>query len=217
MKYVKMLGLAAVAAAALMAFVGAGTASATGVLCSTTTGNNACPAAQRWAVGTVLHMTAEESLKTATTGGITVNTCSEGTMETKITVNPGGATTTTSVIEETGWGTPATPCMTPVFALALGKLKFDRIAGTSNGTVTADEEIKVTIEGLFAGETCNYEVAAGTSIGTITEGAPATLDLDAVMRKFPGHSCFFGPETTTWTGKYKVTSPASTTLSVSSS
>src|ERR1700746_2336683 len=110
MKYVKMLGLAAVAAAALMAFVGAGTASATGVLCSTTTGNNACPAAQRWAVGTVLHMTSEETVQLKTTGGVVASTCSTATVQGTITVNPGGATTTTGTNDSITWGTVATPC-----------------------------------------------------------------------------------------------------------
>ena len=217
MKYVKMLGLAVVAAAALMAFVGAGTASATGVLCSTTTGEAACPAAQRWAVGTVIHMTLEESLKTATTGGITASTCTEATVTGTITTNTGGATTATSVNEVISWGTVATPCTKTATTVALGKLKFDRIAGTSNGTVTADEEIKVTTTGLFSGETCNYGVTAGTSLGTLTEGKPATFDLNAVVIKLAGHTCTFGPQTTKWTGKYTVTSPATTTLSVSSS
>jgi hypothetical protein len=45
MKYLKILGLAAVAAAAVMSIAGAGSASAT-VLCSTTA--DPCPAGQKW-------------------------------------------------------------------------------------------------------------------------------------------------------------------------
>ena len=216
MKYVKMLGLAAVAAATLMSFVGAGTASATGVLCSTTTGNNACPAAQRWAVGTVIHMTNVESVKLETTGGITASTCSTATIQSKITSNPGGATTATSTNEVVSWGTGGTPCTKATATVLLGGLKVSGVAATSNGTVIADEEIKMTIVGLFEGETCNYGVEAGTSIGTLTEGSPATFDINAVVKRLAGHSCFFGPETLKMTGRFVITSP-NTTMSVSSS
>jgi hypothetical protein len=55
MKYLKMLGLAAIAAAALMAFVGAGTASAAGgVLCKVegTSSGTTCPSGQAYTPGT---------------------------------------------------------------------------------------------------------------------------------------------------------------------
>ena len=94
--------------------------------------------------------------------------------------------------------------------------QINAIAATSNGTVIADEEIKMTIVGLFEGETCNYGVEAGTSIGTLTEGSPATFDINAVVKRLAGHSCFFGPETLKMTGRFVITSP-NTTMSVSSS
>ena len=55
MRYVKMLGLAAIAAAALTAIIGAGTASAT-VLCEGTpaVGTECGPTSQHVAAGTVI-------------------------------------------------------------------------------------------------------------------------------------------------------------------
>ena len=213
MKFGKMLVLAGVVAA-LMAFVGAGTASAEeSVVCSTTTE----PCGSKWAQETTLDFSSEESIQLKTTGGIVAATCSTATIKGKLTGNPDEEGTATIANEAITWGTEATPCTKKATTIALGALKIKKIAGTSNGTVIADSEIKVTYPGLFSGETCNYGVAAGTSLGTLTEGKPATFDLNAVAKQFPGHSCFFGPETTLWTGKFTLTEPASTTLSVSAS
>ena len=215
MKYVTLLGVAVVAAAALTAFAGADTASAKGgVLCSTTTD----PCSSTWAKETTLHFSSEESIKLSTTGGVTAATCSIATLETTLTANPDTEGTATSVNEIITWGTVVEPCTKSSTTIALGALRIEQIAGTSNGTVIADSPIKVTMKGLFEGENCVYGFAAGTSIGTLTEGKPATFDASAVAKKFGEEdSCFFGPETTKWTGKYTQTLPTNTTLSVSSS
>ncbi len=213
MKYVKMLGLAAVAAAALMAFAGAGSASAAGVLCSTTA--NPCPAGQKVANNTVLDfsLTATGSATLELTGGTVVDTCTAATVKGIITSNSGEATGSNEVIS---WGTEATPCTKKATTVKLGKLKINQIAGTSNGTVISDEEITVTIPGLFSGENCIYGVAAGVSLGTLTEGNPAIFTANAVASKIADATdkCTFGPATTKWTAEYQLTSPA-TTISVS--
>lgn len=82
MKYLKMLGLAAVAAAALMAFVGAGTASAKeGVLCSTTSN----PCNSKWAAGTVIDFSLKGSaVWTNAENGETLETCTEPGRQSKV-------------------------------------------------------------------------------------------------------------------------------------
>lgn len=223
MKYVKMLGLAAVAAMALMAFAGAGTASAGGVLCSTTV--SPCPSAQKLANGTVLDfsLVAKGSATLETTGGTTVDTCTAATVKGTLGENP--STKEGSVGEATGtnteitWGAPETACTKPATTLKPGKLKINNITGTSNGTVVADDEITVTIPGLFSGENCIYGVTPGTTIGELKEGNPAIFTANAVATKIADATdkCTFGPADTKWTAEYQLTSPANTTVSVSSS
>ncbi len=124
----------------------------------------------------------------------------------------------TSVNEEITWGNVGAPCTLPATTIALGKLRINNIAGTSNGTVIADEQIRVTVPGLF-GEKCVYGAAAGVSIGDLTEGNPAILHVNTIVEKTEpvGDTCFFGEQTGRWTATYAITSPANTTLSVSSS
>jgi hypothetical protein len=224
MKYVKMLALAAVAASALMAFIGAGTASAT-VLCSTTA--NPCPAGQDWPVGTEFDFSvpAGNSIILTDPSSNPIDTCKEGTVESKIT-NTGGSTSTTTgeflqkegTIAKTGltWS----GCTFPTKTLSTeGKLEVHQIAGTSNGTVTADSKIEVTINTVLLGS-CIYGVTAGDSVGEITEGTggganPAIFHANATVEEFGNRvAC---PDTGTWEGTYTLTSPAGTTLSVSSS
>jgi hypothetical protein len=206
MKYIKMLGFAAVAATALMAFLGAGTAAASqSVLCKTAV--NPCPTAEIYGVGTVLDF----SLKSGTsallteTGGGTLDTCTESTVKSKITV-AGGTEGKTATGENTSitWG----KCTFPTVTVTLGKLKIDPIEKTTNGTLTADSEIGVTINTVFFGS-CVYGVKEGSVIGTLTSGAPASFDANATAVKLSG-SAFACPETSKWTATYVATEPAGT-------
>ena len=83
MKYVKTLSLAAVAAAALMAFVGASTASAT-VLCKTPgTGSptgTVCPAGEAYPKETEVHAVSEGNVVLTTGSEFTEITCKKGTV-----------------------------------------------------------------------------------------------------------------------------------------
>ncbi len=210
MKHAKMLALAAVAAGALMAFVGAGTASAT-VLCSTTT--ESCSEGQNWKENTVLDFTipSGSSANLVDTGGEELDKCSTSTVKGKIT-NAGSSTATvTGPVEELTWGS----CTFPTKTLTLGKLEVHKIAGTSNGTLTADGTFEVTINTIFFGS-CIYGVTSGVDLGELTEGNPAIFHANAVAEKFSG-SNFACPSTSKWTATYTLTSPSNTTLSVSAS
>jgi hypothetical protein len=205
MKYIKMLGLAAVAAMALMA-VGAGTASAT-VLCETTTNTTTCGSAWDVPSGTSL----EFSIKSGTTAtlrdtsGFLNDTCTGSTV-TGPTANTGSSSTTVT-------GTITQPnltwsgCTQTTATTAGGTLEIHHIAGTDNGTVTANG-FKVTV--LFPFNiTCIFETK-NLDIGTLTEGKPATMDINAVVTS-ESKNC---PTTSKWEGTYVMTSPANTTVGV---
>jgi hypothetical protein len=217
MRYIKILGLAVVAAAALMAFVGAGTASAKeGVLCSTTTN----PCNSKWTTDTVFDfsLTTGKSaeLVNAAEPKEVLDTCTISTIKSSLTKNPDTSTgTATSVNTEIKWE----KCTWPTTTLVPGALKVERIAGTSNGTVRADAEIRVTINTVFFGS-CVYGVKAGAHLGEITEGTAATPAEfhanKALAEKLEG-SNIACPEKSLWTADYALTTPTNTTLSVSSS
>src|SRR5690242_16081517 len=93
MRYLKMFGFAAVAAVVLMAFAGAGTASAT-VLCHSAT--SPCP--QKWAQGTEVEFSLqpETSATWQTNQGILLNTCTNGTLKGTVS-NAGSGTETVKI------------------------------------------------------------------------------------------------------------------------
>jgi hypothetical protein len=203
MKYMKTLGLAAVAAAALMALVGSSTASAT-VLCSTTTTpcNSVVPN------HTKIGFEAEGSIllkQTVAEGGETFDTCKKS----KLTGELSSASNPTGPITTLDWE----ECTFTTTTVELGKLEVTGpLVGTSIGTVVADAEIKVTIS-IPAFGSCVYHVAANTSVGTLTEGNPATFDASAVLHKTSG-SNITCPTTINWFGSYTMNEPSSTTIAV---
>jgi hypothetical protein len=219
MKYLKMLGLAAVAAAALMALVGAGTASAKeGVLCSTTSN----PCNSKWAINTTLEFSLkkETSAKLVNAADTTqvLDTCTgTGTkVHGDLTANPAATGTATGKITSLIWEkcTFTTTTVTP------GALTVERIAGTSNGTVREDPETesKVTINTVFFGS-CVYGVKGGAHLGVITEGKANESHFtanEAVAEKLEGSNVACPPKAL-WTATYVLTVPTNTTLSVSSS
>jgi hypothetical protein len=208
MKLVKMLGLAAVAAAALMAFIGAGTASAAGTVCSTATN----PCTSRWATPTAMEFSLKSgtSARLTTTAGETLDTCTSSTVSGKLETNTGGATTATGTNTSITWGS----CTVTTDTILPGKLTVSS-AGGGAGSVAADATIEVTIN-IF-GTTCNYGVNSGTSLGTISEGtgSGAVFTANAVAKKLNGN--FLCPETTKWAAEYVLTKPSATTFYVSTS
>jgi hypothetical protein len=210
MKYIKMLGLAAVAAMALMA-VGAGTASAT-KLCETTTNTTTCAAGWHLPAGTTLgfSMKPGTSATFRDTSGFLNATCTGSTIT--------GPTATTGSSTETVKGTvPAanltwSGCSQTTTTTAGGTLEIHHITGTDNGTVTANG-FRWTVLLPF-NITCTVELN-GSDIGTFTEGktgtaSPPTLDINAVVTSTnPG--C---PTTQKWEATYVMTSPTNTTVGV---
>jgi len=196
MRYIKMLGLAAVAAAALMAFVGAGSASATELTCN----GVKCP------VGTVIHAATPAGTHAVLhppIGAIECNSTVEGT------VSDAGSPTTTAK------GTITTLAFTPctngavVTVLKKGSLELHSTGG-GNATLTSiGAEVTVQAFGFH----CIFGTGAGTDIGTVTSktvgGGAATLDIAATIPRTGGTSGVFCGSTAQWTGNYTTTKPAS--------
>jgi hypothetical protein len=199
MKHVKMLGLAAVAAAALMAFIGAGTASAR--LCSTATN----PCSSPWATPTAMEFSLKSgtSAKLTTTEGSTLDTCTASTVSGSLTSNSAGSTTSTGTISSITWG----GCTVTTDTIKPGALQVHAEGGGA-GTVTADATIEVTVN-VFS--SCNYGVNSGTSLGTISEGtgSAAVFTANAVAKKLNGG--FLCPETTKWVAEYVLEKPSAKT------
>jgi hypothetical protein len=212
-----MLALAAVAAGALMAFIGAGTASAS-KLCSTTV--DPCPAGQHWPIGTPIDFSLkkETSANLTNTAGEAIDSCTGSTVTMTTTNTGSGTETVTAHITKLEW----IGCTFPTTTVRKGCVEIHKIASTSNGTLTADKCKKaegieegiteVTINTVFFG-TCVYGIEAGKSIGDLSEGNPAHFTAKAVAKKLSG-SNIACPETSNWSATYVQTEPSNTTLSV---
>jgi hypothetical protein len=182
MKYVKMLSLLAVAAAALMAF--AGTASATII----ESGGGALPS------GTQIESTGTSAVLKA---GFATIECSHSEVDGK-TSTAGGANAT---VEGSINNLTFTGCNATVHVLKKGKLIVHWTSG-KNGTVTS-EGAEVTVS--TAGTSCTYGTPTASSIGTLTGGSPAVLTAAASLKKVAGG--FLCADPASWTAKYTVTTP----------
>jgi hypothetical protein len=210
MKLIKILGLAAVAAAALMALAGAGTASAS-VLCSTNVWSGCGGTA--WAVpnGTVIELSVDPETTPVLedTAGFVQDTCTESSSSGALTQGTATATAKGTVTAANlKWG----GCTNATKTLTGGTLEIHHIAGgaTANGTITASG-FEVTV--VVLGVTCTFTSGTGLDLGTLTEGKPATADINAVVTS----KSIFCPTSARWTANYIVTKPANTTLAVSAS
>lgn len=202
MKYVKMLGLAAVAAMALMAFAGAGTASAS-VLCQTATN----PCGSPYANGTTIEATLESgsSAILKNTSSSIVNTCTSSTVSGSLT---NGNATETARGAVTTAGLTFKNCLDePTTTVTAGQLEIHATDDKGNGTVTATG---VTVTMLVSGVTCAYTAGGGIDLGTYTESTK-TIHITAVVPKDNNHSSFLCPAATAvWEANYVITKPTGT-------
>jgi hypothetical protein len=178
MKYVRMLGLAAMVAMALMAF-GAVSASAASHLYST---GVQVPA------GTEFHATLEGSGVLASTDTKTiVDTCSASTIAGKV-VYPAGEDATIAISSLT-WG----GCSVTTDTLTNGELTI-----SSSGAVTGNSSV-ITIN---LGVSGRYGTGGGTLLGTLSTGR---ISINAIINELA--PCFICPDTMRWEANYTVTTP----------
>lgn len=203
MKYVKALGLVAVATATLMACIGASKASAT-VLCKVEGGGpptgTTCPIVEgAYTKGTELHA--------VNSGSVTLHTspktieCKESTILGK-TENEGSATETVHV--EISQFTLSS-CNCELKVLKSGGYEIHWISNSHNGTVTFNgQEITSTCSTVFGNVHCIF-VANNRDYGEITGGNPAIWHMDVTVERGPTNALC--NEESTFTATYEFTSP----------
>ena len=191
MKYVKMLGLLAVAVSALMAF--AATASATTLTSPT---------------GTTYTGTIKSESEGATTlhGSFVDVSCGKSQVEGKVETHGTGVTAGGKISKLT-----FEECNFKTTVLKAGSLEVHAVTCDANnectGTLTSSGA-EITIATSIAN--CIF-TTSNTHIGTLTPtndtGGHATLDIDSSAIPRTGHSIFCG-SSGEWTGSYTVTSPS---------
>jgi hypothetical protein len=195
MRYLRKIGLAALAAMALTAVLGPGSASATEIYRFT-------DANVTQGVGTTLNgsLKSGSSLTLKTTSGSTDNTCTGSELATTIE-SPGGEASHPSGKVST---LAFSGCTYSTTVHAKGSLEVKHIAGTTNGTVTSSG-MEVTSYSALFGSYINCKTSTGIDIGTLTgvnnEGGHATLDINAVI------NCGFFVPSAMLTGTYTITTP----------
>jgi hypothetical protein len=185
MKYVKMLGLLAVAAAAMMAF--AASASATSV---TTTTGGAAATPELHAVPEGGHVKLQNAIANIECGSEV-----KGAVE-----EHGSGKAASGNITTLNW--PGCTNSWHVTTSTAGSLSVNWTSG-HNGTVTSNGALVKTTRFLVP---CNYETK-NTTIGTATGGSPAaTLHIEASIPIAEGSSELCGSGNAKWEGNYVTTS-----------
>jgi hypothetical protein len=186
-KYLKMLGLAAVAAMGLMAFVGAGTASAS-ELCT----DSACTITITKIEASLVGGTA----KLEDTEKHVIDTCTGGTVKiTNITGGTGVTPTGSVPIEDLTW----TGCSFPTKTVGNGTAEATEASG--GGTTITAKGSEVTINTVLFGS-CVYGVGTGLDLGSVSNGGNE-LAINKTVNKISGSAAC--PPTSIWNATYKIT------------
>jgi hypothetical protein len=207
MKPLKMFGAAVTAAVALLAFVGAGSATAT-VLCSAN--EVPCSEIQQWPVATPQQWSLKAGTKAVfrLTGGTALVECAVAELSGAI-ANPGNANETVKV-EVEQQGATWEGCPLEKRTLAGGELEYHDIQGTFNGTVVAKKFVTTLFTSTFG--SCAYGYGEGANIGTLKGGADPIIAVNSVIGRVAGG--LLCPATIKWTAEYTLTAPVTTSLYV---
>jgi len=199
MKHLKMLGLAAVAAAALTVIFAAGSASAT-VLCKEY--ETPCPVASLYAAGLTVSAALEAggSSTLKITGGEAITVCKSSTMSTK-TKNAGGKG---ELVEGEGSTLSLKECSATTTVITAGQFSIEYVPSQPTETRANLWISSLGISVNLFGVTCTYG-GGKNYLGTMTSGAPAGLDVKTTLTKTAGG--FVCPGDVTWEGNYKITAP----------
>jgi hypothetical protein len=193
LRYLKTFGLAAVAAMALMAFAGAGTASATEIC---TANSFPCPAGSQ--------ITELQLSKDPNTTPVLENT--EGSIEDTCS----GATAEGAVTQGSSTKTPRSLVLffyfsctntTIVNNTVVCEVEFHGRSGSVNATVTTRG---CTFTIVIFGVNCRYGGGAGITLGEFVGGTTKTIAVNTVVEGIDSNS-FLCPVTLRWTGSYIVT------------
>lgn len=197
MRNIKILGLCLLAALAAMAFVGAGTASAT-KLCSVNT--SPCPAGNTYAKGTAIKAQLVPGGTSTMSSGFVNITCTESTISGK-TTSDGGAGAVTGSISSVTWKN-CTSGLGACTASALNTPWSAEVTGSGgNGTMTISGA-----GGKFTcgGTTCEYSSSKASV--SVSGGNPATIKASNISFSKIGGG-FLCSSTASWSGTYEATAP----------
>ena len=191
MRILKVLGLAAIAATALMA-VGVAGATATEFYSGTTT----------LGAGTEIKASLEGSTSVSDTSANPIDTCLSSELKSTLTSAGSSTTTVSSTVSKST--VSFSSCSSARTVIEGGELEPHHIGGTKNATMTAkgfDWVIHVF------GVECGYTMGSQTDLGTLTGSTTgnATLDINAIISKKTGG--FLCPSTTRLIANYTITSP----------
>jgi hypothetical protein len=213
MKYLKMLGLAAIAALALTAVVGAGSAAANAKLCKKAI--SPCPAGEAYPAGTKI----SASLKTKTHAQLTTSlgtiTCTKSAVAGETTQESGnplhgvitavsfeGCTLASTACTVTPQNLPYTATGTAGATVGNGTLTVERSrTKTENGTIDEGGRPQAAVQ---CGVLINCTFGSGDISFAVTGGAPAQGAVNQSLER-EGGLC---PSTSTWEAEYTVTSPS---------
>jgi len=186
MKYVKILGLLAVAAGAIMAF--AGNASATSVT-STTGGATTTP---------TIHIVNDNGTHIVIDNSIKPIEC-QSTLELKFESHGTGVTAKGNVTTATFFD-----CTNDwhVTTMKPGNLELHWTSSHSGTVTSSGWNLTATRSGI----TCNYETN-NTDFGSFTGGNPATIHVESFISLAAGSSFLCGSGSAKWVGAYSTTAP----------
>ncbi|MGN6814638.1 MAG: hypothetical protein ACTHK3_00915 [Solirubrobacterales bacterium] len=199
MKYVKMLGLAAVATMALLVF-GAGSASAT-VLCKEYV--TPCPQGQGLGAGTKLTMSLRpgQSLTVTDIAKNLIDTCTASTVEGK-TTNAGSATETIKGNIEL---MTYEKCTATFKDVKTGTFEVHYVGPKTTGELTS---IGSEVTMLVAGVSCDYGTVGGVDLGLMESDETVSPEFDEETTWAKEEGGFLCPGSIIVKGIYNITAPA---------
>lgn len=198
MKYAKTVGLAVVGAAAMLAIVGACTASAT-VLCKNNESTSYC--GEPYAVGTEITSSLSGESKAKFKTEFKTIECSKSTVSGTIEIIGSESTAVRGALNTLAFE----ECNCTVSVLKKGAFEIQWISGSTNGTVKENgAEVTASCSTVFGTVHCIY-ATENTDLGTLTGGNPAKIDMLAEMPKL-STSVLCGEEAK-WETSYEVTGP----------
>lgn len=204
MKHLKMLGVAAVAAMGLMAFIGAGTASAT-ELCSTNT--SPCTGT-KYLSGTSVSAQLKSGTSAVLTSSITTVTCKKSTVTGKTTSSGGKGVAVSGEITGLTFTECTTTNGTACTVNSVNKNYSASIVATGggNGTLTVKKGTGAGNPGasVQCGFLINCTFTAAEPALSVTGGNPAIAKANAIPLERSGGIC---PSEAKWDAEYEVTAP----------
>jgi hypothetical protein len=202
MKCIKTFCLAAVAAAALTASVGASTALAEGTICKAA--QEPCAEGNMYPAGTSLKLQQQTGSQVVFKTGVYEIKCNKSEIRGKVetTTAPGGTNEAFSFGE----------CGSEVVVESIGSFKlhpYSEIGGGTSG-VSQPLNANITFNGLkiklvSGGVTCIYSGSASVMM-ILFGGSPATAAVDTRLPKAAGSSFLCNAELQ-WQGSYQVNNP----------